>query len=95
MSATARAFITLSCMSGSGPPSGDRELPRLIQLSPSRPFNEIELAFAKDFTLADARPPDDHLEDTAIARRQADSFESGLQLFPREIDERAHYCSLR
>ena len=57
-------------------------------------FNEIELAFAKGFTLADTRPPDDHLEDTAIARRQADSFESGLELFPREVDERAHYCSL-
>jgi hypothetical protein len=80
-------------MSGCGPPSGDRAAASDPAV-PQQAFDEIELAFAKGFTLAVARPPDDHPEDTAVARRQADSFESGLELFPREMNEHAHYRSL-
>ena len=58
---------------------------------PQQALNEIELAFAKGLTFADARSPDDHLGDTAVGRRQANGLESRLELFPREVNGCAHH----
>ena len=72
-SATTREFIRLSCMSGCGVPSAVRLLLRAFQLSPTRPFDEIELSFLENFALADPRPAHDHLEHAAVLSATAGS----------------------
>ena len=83
--ATARTLMILSCMSGWHVPSGVRLLPRVLQVSPTRPFAGCSSALSSTSRASIAGRRTISSRTPSSARRRSDDFQARFELRFRQV----------